>query len=249
MPDRPAYTVSPVVTTNDQGQEVISDLSVSSGHASALSRDGQVQGWQMDFIEDSEGRIHHVFENVELDEDQGNSFDEDAYIEALYEANGGELEQAIAWGTENLPESLLEWYNQKIDGDGLDDLNEAVQWILDQYRNREDYEPPQESEETTDEESSLQDKIDALNEEETAFLVEAIDTLTETEPAGDEIADQWQEQVEIAQQSGDETYALVCAATAAVHSGECSPSEAVQFAMENCDLQDLARVYRHLMNQ
>ena len=242
MPNKP-MTVSPVVTVNDQGQEVISDLSVSTGH-SGVGRDGQVENWRFDYQEDSEGRIHHVFENVELERDDGIHFDESEYIEALLESNPT-IAVAQQWALDNLPEEWVNEYNQQIETGDLDELNKAVEWLLQQYSQRSTTEsdvPNQQMEEDYED-----PEMDELSEEETEILNNAVDTL-ERQEAMPEYADDWQEQVEIAKQSGDETYAMVAAATSAFHSGEVTAEEAIDFCLTNCDLKELARVYQHLMD-
>ena len=45
MPEH-GYTVSPVISIDESGKEVITDLSVSTGHANDIRRDGQVRGVQ-----------------------------------------------------------------------------------------------------------------------------------------------------------------------------------------------------------
>ena len=170
---------------------------------------------------DSEGKYHHLFEDISLEseEQERSNFNEDQYVEALYEINP-DLEDAVTWGTENLSPDLLNVYNKKIDSDSLSDLNEAVEFILDQYRNRTQDAPPQVKEEESDD-----SEVDELSEEETQILNDA------------------------AQESGNETYALVAAATSSFHAGEVSAQEAIDFCLNNCDLKELSQVYQYLMNQ
>ena len=241
MPNQP-MSVSPVIGFNDYGEEVITDLSVSTGRGSAVGRDGQVENWQFDYIEDSEGQVHHRFSEVELDsdrEDQGIHFDESEYIGALMDANP-ELEAARLWASEHLPDELLEYYNERIDVADLDGLNEAVEWLLLQYAQRDEWEA------IADEDSEDEDEDSGeLTEEEHEMLVNAVEQLEQQE-ADPYVADDWQDQVDIANESGDVTYATVAAATAAFHSGEVTSEEAIEYCLQNCDLRDLARVYHHL---
>ena len=236
MPDR-GYTVNPVYTESETGEQVISDLQVST-RGDSVGRDGHVRDWQMDYIEDSEGRIHHVFENVELESDKGIHFDEDAYVEALLESHS-EFRQAQAWANENMPSALLEQFNNAIDNGDLGELNEAVEWLVNEYRSAAEAQP--EMEETIED-----PEMDELSEEETEILNKTVDLLEKQEPAGEEIAQDWQEAVEQAQEVGDDTFAMVAAATAAFHSGEVSAEDAVNYCLNNANLKDLARVYKHL---
>ena len=231
-------TVNPVYTEDSEGRQVISDLEVSTGRGDVVGRDGMDRGWQNDWIEDSEGRLHHVFENVELESDKGIHFDEDAYVEALLESHS-EFRQAQAWANENMPATLLERFNNAVDNGDLGELNEAVEWLISEYRSAAEA-PPQMEETVEDQE------MDELSEEETEILNKTVDLLEQQEPAGEEVAGQWQDAVEQAQDSGDETYAMVAAATAAFHSGEVSAEDAVNYCLNNANLRDLARVYKHL---
>ena len=236
--------VSPVVTVNDQGQEVISDLSVSTNRP-GVGRDGQVVNWQDDYVEDSEGRIHHMFENVELqsDRDDGIHFDEDAYVQALMDSNP-DISKAQDWAVENLPEEWLDEYNKTIDTGNLDDLHKAVDWLMRQYGERTINEPEPDTTQNIEEDPE-EPEMEELSEEETEILNNAVDNL-ERQEAMPEYVNDWQEQVELAQESGDETYAQVAAATAAFHAGQVTAEEAIDFCLSNCDLKDLARVYKML---
>ena len=243
MPNQP-MTVSPVVTVNDQGQEVISDLSVSTNRP-GIGRDGSTLNWQDDFIEDSEGRLVNWFADKELesDRDDGIHFDESEYIDALIESNPT-ISVAQQWAIDNLPEEWINEYNQQIESGSLDQLNQAVEWLLQQYSQRSTTEsdvPSQQVEEDTED-----PEMEELSEEETEILNNAVDNL-ERQEAMPEYVNDWQEQVELAQESGDETYAQVAAATAAFHAGQVTAEEAIDFCLSNCDLKDLARVYKYLM--
>ena len=240
MPDK-AYTVSPVITTNDRGEEVISDLSVSSGNR-GVGHDGQVHNWQNDYIEDSEGRIHHVFENVELDEDQGNVYREEQYIEALIEANP-EITAAQQWAVENLPDEWVEEYDKMIETGDLDELNKAVEWLLEQYASR-----PQSSQ-PDPQEVQEEDETEDLTDEEHEILNTVVEDLQQQEAMGQEVAADWQYAVQQAEEAGDDAYAHVAAATAAFHDGDVTAEEAIAFCLENVPLKDLARVYRHMMEE
>ena len=244
MPNQ-GYQVDPVITVNDKGEEVISDLHVHTGHASDIDHNGRDVGWQNDWHMDSVGKYHHVFEGVTLEseEQERSNFNEDQYVAALYEMNP-DLQDAVAWCTDNLPEDLLDVYNKKIDSDSLSDLNEAVNFILDQYRNRPDPQPQAEDDEMPDD-----PELENLSEEETEILNEAVDMLEQQEAQGSEYAEEWQGAADSALESGNETYATVAAATASFHSGEVTAEEAIDYCLNNCDLKELAQVYQYLMNQ
>ena len=238
MPDK-AYTVSPVITINDQGQEVISDLSVSTGHSADVGRDGQVRGVEFDYYEDNKGQIRHRFSEVELESERQSpsDFDESEYIGALLEANPT-IADAQQWAEHNLPQEWVDDYNNKIESGDLDDLHKAVEWLLEQYENRSQNSEPEQVQED--------DEMEDLSDEEKAVLAEAVENLQQSEAEGEDVAEQWQMAVELAEDSGDETYAMVAAATAAFHAGDISAEEAIDYCLNSCDLKELSRVYKYI---
>ena len=238
MPNKP-MSVSPVYGEDESGQQVLVDLDVSTGaHAGAVDRSGHVRDWQFDYQEDSEGRLHHIFQDVELESEQDPlSFNEDAYIDALLESNPL-IREAQAWANENLPGPVLDQYNDAIDNGDLKQLNEAIEWLVSEYQSAAPTEEVQEVEEESE--------VDDLSEEEQEILDKTVDLLSQQEPEGEYVADQWQDAVHQAEESGDETYAMVAAATAAFHAGDVTAEEAINYCLQNTDLKDLARVYKHL---
>lgn len=240
MPSQ-GYTVNPVYSDDASEQQLI-DLEVIGGRSS-VGNDGQVKNWQNDYFEDDQGNVHHRFSEVELnDESDPMSFNEDEYIETLLESNPIFLD-AQKWAVENLSDVELEEYNRLIDTSDLGDLHRAMDWLVEQYEQFADVpeasEPEQVEEEVDEEDLSESDKM-AINA--------AVHSLKKTE-ALDYVADDWQEQVALAEQAGDETYATVAAATASFHAGEVTAEEAIQYCMETCNMKELARVYKHLMSQ
>lgn len=243
MPDR-AYTISPVISEDQYGREVVTDFSVDSGRESAVGRDGQVRGWENDYYEDDQGVMHHRFSETELQEDD-NTFDEDEYIGALLESNPV-ISDAIAWGTDNLPQEWLDQYNQQIDSGSLDDLHEALEWLLQQYAEHGNV---AEVKDESEEEESEDLTFDDLSEEEKEAVELVVSDLYVQEPQGTETADKWQYAAQEAEESGDTPYALVAAVTAAFHQGKMTSEEAVSYCIENVPMQELARVYTLLTEE
>jgi hypothetical protein len=235
------YTVNPVYSDDASEQQIV-DLEVISGRNS-VGNDGQVKNWQNDYFEDEYGNVHHRFEEVELeDESTPNTFNEDEYVELLLESNP-KFYHAQQWAIDNLSDVELEEYNRLIDTSDLGDLHKAMDWLVEQYEQFADVpeasEPEQVEEEVEEEDLTESDKM-AINA--------AVHSLNQTE-ALDYLADDWQEHVQYAEQSGDETYATVAAATASFHAGEVTAQEAIDYCMSNCNMKELARVYKHLMTQ
>ena len=247
-PER-AYTVEPVVSTDESGEPTIQDFSVVSS-----SNRQDPNAWQDDWVMDSEGKYHHMFENVELEDESSShsSFDEEAYISSLYEANP-QLADAIEWGTDNLTQDQLSVYNQLVDSSDLNDVNRAVDWILEQYRENANQVATAEPENLTDEDESgsyLEDetieRIENLSDEDAEMLSDAVDDLSNTAPMGVEAANYWLDFAQQADESGNAVASLVATATAAYHRGELSAEEAISECLNQCDLQELADVYRQL---
>lgn len=244
MSPEQGFTVSPVVTETDSG-EVVTDFSVSQT-AYLDSR-----GWEDDFVMDSEGQYRHIMQDVELeDESSPMSFNEGDYIDAIYESNP-QLNAAIEWGGENLTQPELDSYNRAVESGSLDELNEAVQWILNRYE-QEGFAPPQtttdEVEEQSGEGESLLDsdtieRVESLSDDEADYLTDVVDTLASNEPAGAEYAEQWENYAVQAEDAGDTCASFVAAMTAQYHAGSISAEEAIATAMNNFDLKDLQRVY------
>ena len=92
---------------------------------------------------DSEGKYHHLFEDISLEseEQERSNFNEDQYVEALYEINP-DLEDAVTWGTENLSPDLLDVYNKKIDSDSLRSRSPIVTATRGRYNGPVDAGPP-----------------------------------------------------------------------------------------------------------
>ena len=90
-------------------------------------------------------------------------------------------------------------------------------------------------------------EVEELSEQEQEILDKTVDLLSQQEAEGEYVADQWQEVVHQAEAAGDETYAIVAAATAAFHSQDVTAEEAINYCLQTANLKDLARVYKHIV--
>jgi hypothetical protein len=243
MPNQ-SYTVSPVIQEGEGGSHIVG-ASVSSTH-SVVGRDGQVRGWESDYVENEVGQTVHRFSQAELESDSPSTFNDDEYTSALLEAHP-QLGEAIQWAATNLPSELSEDFNDKVNSGDLEKVNNAVEWLLGHYNEHAGEallnENPTADEE---EESGFEDQLQDLSDQEVEALNEAVESLESQEPEGDMVAAQWQDYVEDALNSGDETFATVAAATAAFHSGEVSADEAISHCLTTCNLKELSRVYKAL---
>jgi hypothetical protein len=218
------FTISPV-------------YSEENGNVVDFEVDGGYEGYrtsQDEYIQLNDGTTHHQFENVSIKED--GEFDSDDYYETLANSDP-RIPGALEWSATNLPPELIEQYNDAIDNDDTDTINQILEYILEQYPG--DYTP---EEEYTEEDVEL-------TEEDQAVIDTIVEDLSQQPAMGEEVANSWQEAVYAAEAAGDNTYAGVAAATAAYHNGDVTAEEAIQFVFDNYDIKDIARVYQHLSNR
>ena len=153
---------------------------------------------------------------------------------------------AIQWAADNLPYELSEDFNDKVNSGDLQKVNSAVEWLLGHYEQHAGEALLNENPTGDEPGDEFEEQLQNLSDEEVETLNSAVDHLEAQEPEGEMMAAQWQDYVEDALNSGDNTFATVAAATAAFHSGEVSAEEAINHCLETCDLKDLSRVYQHL---
>ena len=228
-----AWQVDPVVQETAEG-EVITDFSIT-GDRRGLHR-GMDPNWENDISVDNQGVTHHVFENVELNEEQANVFDTDEYVEAVQQAYP-DVSEALEWGAKNLPGHRIDDYNAALDSDDPEQFMPLLEKLIAEYRNGVDAPEP----EITDQEEAPEVEPPSDDEVE-SFIGE----LSQSEPQGEAVAGHWQDVANQAKAQGNEVYAGVAAATAAFEAGEVSAQEAIQFCLDNFDRNELAKVVRHI---
>ena len=238
-----AHTVNPVVDAdgNYQGSTI-------EGHQEGAWRQAN------DYVEFQNGEVHHRFENVEVNEDlQDSEYSDESYFETLSTLYPN-IAQAVTWAADG--GMSAEWsndFNAALSAGDYEAVNVGLEQLLGMYDANHGDRPSateefqnREVEESEDEEPL---SVDDLSEDDQQAVAEAVETLQWTEPGGDEQAEYWQQAIAVAQQSGDDTYAGIAAATSAFHSGEVSASEAIDFVLSNYDIRDVARVYQALNGQ
>ena len=236
-----AHTVSPVVDAegNYQGS------SIESPH------EGYHRSLDQEYVEFQDGSIHHRFENVEVNEDsQESEFSDEAYFEQLASLHPN-VAQAVQWAANG--GMSAEWsqdFNAALEAGDYQAVNVGLEQLLGMYDSNFGDRPSatEEFQNRNDQESEDEEPltVDDLSEDDQQAVNEAITELQYQSPGGEEQAEYWQEAVAQAQQSGDETYAAIAAATSAFHSGEVSAQEAIDFVLSNYDIRDVARVYQAL---
>ena len=197
---------------------------------------GHWRGSEQDYIQnDLTGEVHHLFEHVELNEEEEGGYDSDDYWDAVV-ATEPDVHDALSWAASNLSHDFLSDYNAALDSDNHEEVHQYLQIILEEYRSSV---PTQEDAYEEQEDASDDGEVEITQE---AFD-EAVAALTETEPQGEELSDEWQEAADQYRES-DPTYAGIAAATAAFHAGEVTAEEAIEWVLEYYDIQDVARVYQ-----
>jgi hypothetical protein len=217
------YTVSPIYSEQDGS---VVDFELSGGSEGYRSTD-------RDFVELTDGTRKHVFQDVELQED--GTYDADDYYDTLAQSDP-RIPNAIAWAGQNLPQDLIVTFNEAIDNDDVDTVQEYLEYILEQFSSTEQV-TEQVEEEAVELTEQDQQVIDAITEQ-----------LAEEPPLGNEAADQWQSVSEQAAASGDQTYADIAALTSSYHAGQISAEEAINWVFQNHNIQDIGRVYSLINN-
>lgn len=94
---------------------------------------GYTPNWEHDYVEDSEGRTHHIFEDAEITE-ENNDFDFDDYLGDLMVVEP-ELNNMITWlaNAEDVPEGLADAWDASIDAEDLDSLYQLLEIIQASY--------------------------------------------------------------------------------------------------------------------
>jgi hypothetical protein len=220
------YTISPVY--NEETGEV-TDFDVDNGYQGYQSSDN-------DYVELEDG-LHHVFENVSIEED---------YLQDYYDtlaSSDSRIPEALQWASTNLPPEVITTYNSALDNDDVDTINEYLEYVLAQYSEAN---PDTYIEDTTD--SDTEEEVE-LSEQDQAVIESISESLSQQPPLGVEVADQWDSVAQQAEVSGDSVYAAVAQATAAYHSGSISASDAISWVLENYPLKEVARVYNSLQQR
>jgi NTP pyrophosphatase (non-canonical NTP hydrolase) len=176
-------------------------------------------------------------QDVELtDESNEGGYDQAEYYDALFDEYPA-LNSAIDWAAAGgMDPEFVQHFNDATASGDLDQVHEFIELLLKDYEEFGEEVEPEEDETTTDE----------LTPDEEGELEEFVSELLSNEPEGEEVAEGWQDQVATAQESGDEAWALVCAANAAYHAGEVDAQDAITYVLNELSVQDLRRIGSHL---
>ena len=227
------------------------------GNVVGFSTTAKTEGFgrysQNDYIETDQG-VKHVFQDVELQDEDSEEFSEDTYWQAVANLYP-DTYQALEWAADNVPKELIADYNNAIDNDDRREANRLLERIVGDYREAVESPPQSPTDSLEDEEGvddleeysgTLEEEYDALDEDDRAAVDVALDDLIGSEPLGDGVSAQWQEAVYAYQEAGDDVGAAVCAAVAAVHDGSVTQQEAISYIISNFPMKDVVRAYRQM---
>ena len=154
-------TITPVISEDAEGNSVLQDFSFDSqqGYNSDNYRYG---GNERDIYEDSEGNLHHVMEDVELDEQEDFRSD---YYEDVQGLVGGQENYAamMSWAQFSLGPEFCSEYDQAVESEDPARIEEAILDLWEMFSQAsgatsEPFEP--------DEEYSEYDPAEAVDEQE-----------------------------------------------------------------------------------
>ena len=228
----------------------------ADGNVSGFNTDHAHEGyWKdgaRDYVEDPiTNQISHVMQDVELNEDASEEMSDDGYFEALaslYDSNA--LNSAINWAAGGgLPPDWIQEYNQSLESGDYTAVAEKLDTLMGQYETAHpdrSVEPKQEYQDSEETEDSELMTYEDLSDSDREQVDNAVEELQYSTPQGEDYAAQWDQVVDAAQAAGDDTYALVAAATAAYHAGEMGADEAIQYCLESADIRELSRVWNYI---
>jgi hypothetical protein len=203
--------------------------------------------WKGDqgYIQLDNGDYTNAFADVEIEEDDSSAFQEDSYVDALVESVGGRAQYnaMTEWAYQTQSPDVIEWFNSCIDSDDLNQLNQAIEWLANQYAEANAEALAEAS--VTSEEESLEDTdptdVDEWFETISDEVIDAeLDTLLTYE-----FGEQEAEQLESAAQYFDAntTEASVIMYGIAVANGQVSIEDAIQQVTDSYGESEAYRAY------
>lgn len=126
------FTVSPVVTTDDAGNEQLADFEIS-GQNGFDSNNERFGGTESDYVLDEHGNAHHVMQDVEIDDGEIEVDGNLAFAQAIFQAYP-EFESAQKWAAQALSETDIDNFDQLMDSDNPQEIYRAVETLIMAYR-------------------------------------------------------------------------------------------------------------------
>ena len=133
-----AVTVSPVYQEGPNGEQAVVDFSFDSQEPYDSSNE-RYGGNVNDVYEDEYGNTHHLFEDVELQEEDEGSYNNDEHEEAILDAYP-DLSYALEWAAQNPGVIDIDQYNECMDSDDHSVMYEQIEHLLDVFYEYGDFE-------------------------------------------------------------------------------------------------------------
>jgi len=144
-----------IVVDPDTGEEIVSyDQGIfDSGEGRNAAISHHMQSQQAQFVQDTNGRIHHEFSDLDparyqqyeqdyVDPDEyGQQFDQmeltENDMEYLQEIVGGSdsYQEIISWASNALSEEQIQEYDNIMNSGDVGAMEDAVRWLYDQFSN------------------------------------------------------------------------------------------------------------------
>ena len=218
--------VSPVLYENELGEEFVGDFAVDyhGAHGAEI---------------DTSAFANYTHENPDLWED---SDLDDEYFSALHELHP-QLQDAIAWASVSLPEETIVDYNNAIESGEYAWINEAIENLIIQYENADEYEYEDvEYEESDEDDGTITYDLEELGIDQDT-IIDVVQELQVAEPGGEEFA---AEHIQIAEQCaaiGNDCGRDMSTLAAQFHMGEIDAQSAIQWMADNYDDDEIIGNY------
>ena len=223
---RDGMEVSPVLYENELGEEFVGDFAVDyhGAHGAEI---------------DTSAFANYTHENPDLWED---SDLDDEYFSALHELHP-QLQDAIAWASVSLPEETIVDYNNAIESGEYAWINEAIENLIIQYENADEYEYEDvEYEESDEDDGTITYDLEELGIDQDT-IIDVVQELQVAEPGGEEFA---AEHIQIAEQCaaiGNDCGRDMSTLAAQFHMGEIDAHSAIQWMADNYDDDEIIGNY------
>ena len=239
---RPGMEVTPVMAETETGEEVLADFNVR-GFQDIHEDEYNQYHWDP---ETDSYRAQYADYEEQVEEQTADDLTEE-YATLVFNANP-EISDAIEWAMDNLHPDLLALHNHRIDSGDYDEINAAVEELIQQYRDAPDYEEydySDEYEEYGEDDGYITYDLEELGIDDDT-VVEVIQELQVADPGGEEFA---AEHIEAAQQCaaiGNDCGRDMSTLAAQFHMGQIDAADAINWMTENYDDEEIIGNYLYL---
>lgn len=230
---RQGMEVSPVLYENQLGEEFVGDFEVDyhGGHGAEI---------------DTAAFANYNYENPDLWDD--NDLDSE-YTAALFDLHPG-LPDAIEWAQYNLPEEANIEYNNAIDSGDYTWINEAIENLLIQYENAEEYEYEYDDSDEYEQDEEIFATYDleelGIDQE---VIEETVQDLMYADAEGEEMAQEFAEAASAFEEIGNQCGMEMATLAAQFHMGQIDAQSAIEYMANNYDDEEVIGNYLYLFGE